>query len=289
MELIRFGPAGNSQSFYSQGYKSSVDMPKWLHEMGLGAYEYQCTKGVRIGRKTSENIGKSALENDIFLSIHAPYYINMASTEKIKREKSIQYILDTLKVARWMNAKRIVIHTGSCSRVERKWALDTAIEVLKDTIREADNLGLSDVSICPETLGKINQLGTLDEILTMCKTDEKLIPTVDFGHLYARRFGELKTTADFEKILDKIENRIGNERLRYIHIHFSRIEYGKSGEKKHRRYDEEEYGPTFDNLAEAMYKKNMEPVVICESREFMAEDAVKLKNIYNKVSGSNVL
>ncbi len=282
--MIRFGPAGNSESFYEQGYKSSVDMPVWLKDMGLNAYEYQCNKGVKIGKNNAEELGKNATQNNIFLSIHAPYYINMASPEEEKRNNSIRYIMDTLKVAKWMGAKRIVAHIGSYRKVDKKWAVKMSISVLQSALKKAREYGYDDISICPEVLGKMNQLGNLEEILKICSTDESLIPTVDFGHLYARSLGALNTIQDFEKILIKIEDSLGYDRLKHIHIHFSRIEFGKSGEKKHRKLDETEYGPDFELLAEALYKKSMEPVIICESRELMAEDALKMKKIYENIA-----
>ena len=283
--MIRFGPSGNSESFYAQGGKSSVQMPAWLRNMGLSAYEYQCNRGVKINEKMAGQLGEEARKHDIFLSIHAPYYINMASEEKEKRDNSRRYILESLQAAKWMGAKRVVVHTGSASKVSRKWALDTAIEVLKDTLEEADRLGLSGAIVCPEVLGKLNQLGDLEEILAMCRIDERLIPTVDFGHLHARGMGCLNSVEDFEAVLGRIEGAIGEERLRRLHIHFSRIEYTAGGEKRHWTISDTQYGPEFAQLAEAMAKRKMEPVVICESRDLMAEDALKLKKIYEGVLG----
>lgn len=282
--MIRFGPSGNSNSFYEDGFKSSVDMPAWLRSKGLSAYEYQCNKGVRIGENTASEIGNQAKLHDIFLSIHAPYFINMSSLEKEKRDNSIKYILNTMLAAKWMGAKRVVIHTGACSKVSREWALVTAIGVLRQAIKEADSMGLSEIAICPEVLGKVNQLGTLEEILKMCEIDERLIPTVDFGHIHARGFGVLNSVADFMKVVDEIENSIGICRLRKIHCHFSRIEYTKGGEKRHWTFDDVQYGPEFEHLAEVIYKKQMEPVIICESNGKMAEDALTMKEIYEKVS-----
>jgi len=253
--MVKFGPGGNSESFYEQGYKLSVDMPGWLRKMGLDAYEYQCNKGVKIGRKTAEEMGRNAALNNIFLSIHAPYYINMASPEEEKRINSVRYIFETLEAAKWMGAKRIVVHVGSYSKVDKKWALETSAGVLVKTLQIAKENSLDDIAICPEVLGKVNQIGTLDEILALCSLDEKLIPTVDFGHLHARGMGALKEEEDFIKVFEKIEKVLGYERLRRLHIHFSRIEYGKGGEKRHRVLDEVEYGPDFLLFARAMRKK----------------------------------
>lgn len=281
--MIRFGPSGNSESFYVQGYKSSVQMPAWLKDLGLNAYEYQCNKGVKVSEGTARQIGEQAVLNGIFLSIHAPYYINMSSVEQEKRDNSKRYILETLRVAKWMGARRIVVHTGSCSNVGREWALKTAVQVLREVLVEADEAGFSDIAVCPEVLGKINQLGSLEEILEMCSIDERLIPTIDFGHLHARGMGCLNCVEDFERIIEKIEDALGYERLKNIHSHFSRIEFTTGGEKKHWTIEDIQFGPEFKYLAEILYKKKMEPVIICESRDNMAEDALKLKKIYEDI------
>lgn len=281
--MVRFGPSGNSESFYEQGYKSSAQMPAWLSAMGLEAYEYQCNRGVNISEKTAREIGEEAVKNDIFLSIHAPYYINLASPEEEKRKNSKRYIIEILTAAKWMGAKRIVVHTGSYSKVDKRWALKTAIDLIGEVLDEARNSGLEDVLICPEVLGKNNQMGSLDEIIEMCRIHELLMPTVDFGHIHARYQGGLNCPEDFERVINQLENALGFERIKNLHCHFSRVEFTKGGEKKHWNIDDVEFGPEFAHLAEIIVKKGMEPVIICESRSNMAEDALKLKKIYESI------
>lgn len=176
------------------------------------------------------------------------------------------------------------MHVGSCTGIDRKEALKIAISSMKETIARADDLGLGNISICPETLGKINQFGTLDEILELCLIDERMIPTIDFGHLYARSGGKVNSVDEFAAVLERIEEVLGYERLKKIHAHFSRIEFTSGGEKRHWTLEDIQYGPEFDYLAEAICDKKMEPVIICESRENMAEDALKLKNIYERIA-----
>ncbi len=280
--MIKFGPSGNSDSFYEQGYKSSSQMPAWLAGMGLEAYEYSCTKGVKVGEATAAEIGQQAKENNIFMSIHAPYYINMSSVEEEKRENSKRYILETLRAAKWMGADRIVVHTGSCSKVDRATALRYALKTLGETVELADAAGFGDVHICPEVLGKHNQLGTIEEIMEMCRVDERIIPTIDFGHVHARGLGRLNSEEDFAEVIDIIENSIGKERTKNIHCHFSRIEFSKGGEKRHWNFSDTQFGPEFEHLAPILVKRKMEPVIICESRGKMAEDALEMKKIYQK-------
>ncbi|MCX7771869.1 MAG: TIM barrel protein [Clostridia bacterium] len=278
--MIWFGPAGNSNSFYDQGFEHSWQMPQWLHDMGLNAYEYQCNKGIHLKDETAREIGEKCREFGIRLSIHAPYYINLSSTEAEKREKSVNYILNTLRIAKIMGAGRIVAHPGYVSGVSRETAVEIAVDTLLETIKQADAEGLMDVTICPEVLGKTNQLGTLEEVIVLCSVDERLIPCIDFAHMHAATHGGMKTKNDFIKVFKTVEKYLGSERLHNVQIHFSRVEFGKGGEKKHWAYKDVEYGPSFEPLAQAIHALKLEPVIICESRDTMADDAVILKEIY---------
>ncbi|MFY9178067.1 MAG: TIM barrel protein [Caldicoprobacterales bacterium] len=285
---IRFGPSGNSDSFYKEGNKSSIEMPKWLYDMGLNAYEYSLTRGINIKEETARLIGQQASKYDIAVSVHAPYYINLASPEKEKAEKSIQYILDSLEVATWLGANRIVFHPGSCARMSRQKANENIINMLKQLVNQAKDYLQSGLLLCPETMGKINQIGTLDEILYFCTLHENIIPTLDFGHIHARGLGAINSKDDYVKILDKVENAIGYERTRNFHSHFSHIEFTERGEKKHWTLSDTEYGPEFSFLAEVIIERDLTPIIICESRGVMAEDALRLKNIYEeKITLSN--
>ena len=184
-----FGPAGNAESF---PYKSSADAPRWLAELGLDCYEYQCGKGVNVREETARNIGAAAVAAGIRLSLHAPYFINLANPDPESLQKTIGYITAACQAADWMGAGRVVIHSGALMKRTRREALDIALRSLKAVIAAFDDAGYGHIALCPETMGKINQLGDLDEVLELCTLDERLVPCVDFGHLYARSLGELE-------------------------------------------------------------------------------------------------
>lgn len=280
---IKFGPSGNSASFYDEGYKSSLDMPKWLANKGLNAYEYSVTKGIRFKEETARKIGEQARKNNIFLSMHAPYYINLGNPDPQKRERSKEYIIDTLEAAEWMGAKRIVFHPGSMGKLKREEAFEIVLNTFEEILDLIYKKQYDYITLCPETMGKRNQIGTLGEVLQLCKLDKKVIPTIDFGHIHARNGGSLQKKEDFEDIIDKIEEYLGKNRLSNIHIHFSRIEYTNTGEKKHWTYADTQFGPNFDPLAHILVEKKLSPVIICESRGTMAEDAATFKRIYEEI------
>jgi len=263
-------------------------MPKWLYHMGLNAYEYSLTRGINIKEETARLIGEEARKYNIAVSVHAPYYINLASPEKEKAEKSLEYILDSLEVATWLGATRVVFHPGSCAKISRQKANENVISMLKQLIGQAKDYLQSGIFLCPETMGKMNQVGTLDEILYFCSLHDNIVPTLDFGHIHARGLGAIKSKGDYEEIIDRVENAIGYERTKSFHSHFSRIEFTEGGEKKHWTMSDTEYGPEFSHLAEVIIERKLTPTIICESRGVMAEDALKLKNIYQeKITLSN--
>lgn len=279
-----FGPAGNSVSFTKMGYKSSLQVPEYIVKMGLDAFEYQCGRGVNIGSEKASQLGKLADEKGIKLSLHAPYYISMSSVEEEKRIKSVDYILQSARAVNAMGGSRIVVHTGSCSKISREQALELAKDTMKLAIAALDAEGLSNVRICPETMGKINQLGTLEEVIELCKLDERLLPCIDFGHLNARTMGLVNSGEAFLDILNKIGNELGEDRLKQFHSHFSKIEYTVGGEKKHLTFEDVVFGPDYEPLMELVYKKNLSPTFICESAGTQAEDAKAMKDYYLKIS-----
>ena len=204
-----FGPAGNADSF---PYKSSADAPRWLAELGLDAYEYQCGKGVNVREDTARKIGAAAREAGIRLSLHAPYFINLANPDPDSLQKTIGYITAACEAADWMGAGRVIIHSGALMKRTRREALDIAIPSLRAVVAACDEAGYGHIALCPETMGKINQLGDLDEVLELCTLDERLVPCVDFGHLYARSLGELEGHEACVRMLNRIREVLGEER-----------------------------------------------------------------------------
>ena len=276
----KFGPAGTGDSFKALGYKTSLQVPQYLVEMGLDHFEYQCGRGVNIGLDKANELGKIAKEKGITLSLHAPYYISMSSVDEEKRLNSINYILASARAVNAMGGDRIIVHTGSCGKITREEALVLAKDTMALSQKALDAEGLSNIHICPETMGKVNQLGTLYEVLELCKIDERIIPCIDFGHLNARDLGILKDKNDFENILLEIKNQLGEYRFKNFHSHFSKIEYTTGGEKRHLTFEDEAYGPNFEPLMELVVKYGLNPTFVCESAGTQAEDAKSMKDYY---------
>ena len=282
--MIRFGPAGNSDSFYAQGYKASWQAPKWLRAMGLNAYEYSFGRGVALKEEMAKKIAASAQENDIAVSAHAPYFINLANPDPEKREASFRYILDSTRLAACLGGDRVVVHVGAVMKMERAEALRNCRAGLREAYLRLDDAGLGRVHLCPETMGRPSQIGNLEETLDFCQLDGRLIPCIDFAHLHALSRGALNAPEDFERVLDRIESALGLERAREMHVHFSTIEYTDKGEKRHRTFAEQGFGPRFQHLAPLLRARSYQPRIICECHGTMAEDAKAMKAMYEELS-----
>ncbi len=276
----KFGPAGNCDAFYAAGYKATAQMPAFLAEHGLSAYEYQCGRGVRLSDATAVSLRTAAEKHGIQLSLHAPYYISLASAEEEKRDNSVRYILESAAAVTKLGGTRIVVHPGGLGGRTREEATALAVETLKKAQKALDDNGFSTVRICPEVMGKINQLGTLEEVLTFCKIDERFLPCVDFGHLNSRTLGEMNSKEAFGGVVDAIADALGEQRAKEFHIHFSKIEYTAGGEKRHLTFADEVFGPEPEPLMELLAERGCTPTVICESDGTQTADAVAMCRLY---------
>lgn len=277
---ICFGPAGNCDAFHAAGYKSTRQVFAFLSRWGLGAYEYQCGRGVRLSEEAAADIRKEAAQYGVRVSLHAPYFISLASAEEEKRENSIRYILDSARAVTALGGDRIVVHPGGLGGRSRGEATALACETLQRAQQALDEAGLTGVHICPEVMGKLNQLGDLEEVLTFCGVDERFLPCVDFGHLNSRTGGSLDSREAYAAVLERIGDALGEERLRQFHIHFSKIEYTAGGEKRHLTFADTQFGPEPEPLMELLASRGLTPTVICESSGTQTADAAAMQAIF---------
>ena len=277
-----FGPGGNSDAFRLAGYKSTVDAQKFVKSIGLDAYEYEAGNGLSASPKILAEIGKKAAEHNIKMSFHTPYFISLSGVVEEKRLNSINYIRQSLDAAKLLGAGTIVVHSGSAAKITRDEAMRLAGDTLVKTLSAVDTYG---IKIGLETMGKINQLGTLDEVLELCRIDSAFVPVVDFGHLNARDLGDVFVTADdYLRVFDKIDRALGADVACNLHCHFSKIEWTGSGEKRHLTFEDNLYGPNFEPLVEVIYKNNLSPTIICESAGTQSDDALAMKKYYMELA-----
>lgn len=285
MSYAKFGPGGNGTLFYAAGGKGTVQAPKWLSEYGLDAYEFEAGNGISASEETLRKIGDEAARYGIAMSLHTPYFISLSGIVEEKRLKSIDYVKKSLWAAELIGAKTVVIHSGSAAKISRDEAMRLSCDTLERII---EAVGDTDIRLGIETMGKVNQLGTLDEVIEQCRVDRHYVPVVDFGHMNARERGGLfKTSDDYRRVFDKIALGCSDDAAKNLHCHFSKIEFTDSGEKKHLTFADEVYGPEFEPLCEAIAREGLTPTVICESDGTQPEDALLMKKYYSSLIEEN--
>ena len=277
----KFGPGGNSDAFKLAGGRSTLQAPGFVKSIGLDAYEYEAGNGISGSEDLFIAIGMKAREHGIKMSFHTPYFISLSSVEKEKRDKSVEYIRNSAHVSGLLGADIMVVHCGSCAKISRETAMDYAKETLENTAIMLEN-GKFPSKLGIETMGKVNQLGTLSEVIELCKISDRFAPVVDFGHLNARDRGSLNTVDDFKRIFDEISINLGAEYAENLHCHFSKIMYTEMGEKKHLTFEDDVYGPRFEPLAKAIADLGVSPTIICESAGTQSDDALFMKMTYEK-------
>ena len=278
--MIKFGPSGNSLAFAEAGYKNSEDSALWVKKMGLDCFEYSFGRGVNMSDEKAVSIGNAFNSAGIEISVHAPYYINFANPEEENAVKSYNYVISSAEKLKILGGNRVVFHPASQGKTSRENAVDLTekrLKVLRDIIYEK---GLNNLIFCPETMGKLGQIGTIEEITRFCKIDPIYVPAVDFGHINAREWGSLKTEQDFVDRLSYMIDELGFEKMKGFHVHFSKIEYSAKGEVKHLTFEDNHFGPDFTPLAKTLKKLDLEPFVICESAGTQDIDAVNMQKIY---------
>ena len=278
--MIKFGPSGNSDAYRAAGYEKTEDSAKWVKNAGLDCFEYSFGRGVNLSDEKAVKIAQAFFKEGVEISAHAPYYVNFANPDDDMAEKSVSYVINSAKKLRLMGGRRVVFHPASQGKAERKAAVKLTklrIEKLLDAVYKE---GLSDMLFCPETMGKLGQIGTVEEITEFCKADKAMCPCVDFGHVNAREQGSLKTEKDYAERLNYMVSELGYQKMQDFHVHFSKIEYSSGGEVRHLTFEDEIYGPEFAPLSKVIKDLKLTPYVICESAGTQDKDALAMRKIY---------
>lgn len=273
---VRFGPAGRPLTYKGPTEK----VGDYLTDHGLQAYEYQATYGVRVNKKSALKLKKNLKKNNILLSMHAPYYINLAAKKKEVLSRSIQRLVQSARAANWMKAYRIVFHPGFYTEYTAKEAMERfhrSIRVLNEQLETFD----IDYIFAPETTGKKTQLGSLPEIIEMCQEHDNFAPTIDFAHLYARSGGKIVNKEDYGRIFQLLEDELSIDTL---HSHFTRIEYTDKGERRHHILADDNYGPPLEPLLEEIIERGWNVTIISET-PFLDEDALQMQKTYHQLLG----
>ncbi len=270
----RFGPAGRPINYSG----NAKDACSYIKSEGLEAYEYQATYGVKISQNSAVDLKNNSKSEDVLVSMHAPYYINLSSNKEDVIERSIKRLVQSAKASEWMGAYRTVFHPGFYTTYTHNEALNKCKSAIRDIVDELESLGVKDYCFAPETTGKRSQLGSLDEIIELCQSFDKFEPTVDFAHVHARSGGGITVREDYARIFEKLENELG---INSLHSHFTHIEFTDAGERKHHILSDDDYGPPLKPFIEEIIECGWNVTVICES-PLIDQDAILMKNLYTQ-------
>jgi deoxyribonuclease-4 len=276
----RFGPAGVPPFFRTMGAELP-DVPVLLREEGLNAFEYQASRWgqtPQMKQQAAEQLGSEAKRSDVLLSLHGSYYVNLAGKKEVI-EASKRRLIACATAAQWMGAYVVVFHLGYYGAKGKKTAFRDCVDALSDVAKTISSMGINSVKLGPETMGKHVQVGSLEEILTICETVEGTQLVIDWGHLHARSGGRLNTASDFRAVVEEAEKRLGTKTVKDMHCHFSKIEFTRKGERRHHILDEKAYGPNFASLAEIILEFRLHPIVICET-PLLDVDAMKMRDTF---------
>jgi len=262
MAVIKLGPAGSSGLGTFEGIK-------FVKEKELQAMEVEFVRGVKMRNELAKQCGQVARELGIELSIHAPYYINLASEDHKKRNDSKKRILDSCERGFHLGATNVVFHAAYYG----KYSKEKVYDIVRDAVNEMQDFVEKKgwgVKLAPETTGKVSQWGDLDEIIKLMKEIHCSI-CVDFAHVYARNRGVM----DYKKIFDKLETL----KPKHLQCHFSNITYSLKGERMHLVLD---HKPPFEPLAKEILKRRINTTIISES-PITWKDSLKMKRIFEKL------
>lgn len=271
-EKLIFGTAGVPKSTKASNSIAGIER---VRELELGCMELEFVQGVRMSEKGAANVFEAARKENIALSVHAPYYINLNSPEEEKLKASMERIYQSARIGSLCGAESIVLHAAFYQKSSKETVYENVSKALQELTEQLRNEDIHAV-LRPETMGKTTQFGTLEEVLSLSGEIEGVMPCLDFSHMHARE-GKENSYPEFVAILSKVENSLGKEGLENMHMHISGIEYDRNGEKRHLTLKESDFN--YPELLRALKEFDVKGLVICES-PIMEEDALLLKKTY---------
>jgi len=276
--MLKFGTAGIPINVKP---RTTLEAFNFLKKIELSAMEIEFVRRINITEEKAEELKNHS--NNLILSVHCPYYINLNAKEQEKIESSIKRITDSAKILSIFGKinpknKNVVFHPGYYLKMDKDIVYKTMINNIKRIIDYLEENKIN-AMIRPETTGKITQFGSIEELISISE-ELNILPCIDFSHIYARSLGKINDYNSFYSIMENVENKLGKRAIRDIHAHISGIEYGKGGEKNHLPLDNSEF--KYKEVLKVLKDFNVSGTVICESPK-MEYDTLILKRIYNEI------
>jgi deoxyribonuclease-4 len=276
MDKLRFGTAGIPACTKGNTIQGIKDIKK----LNLECLELEFVRGVNIKEDKTLEIKEIAKKNEVVLTAHSPYWINLNSEDKKKFHASISYITQTAKITSLCGGFSICYHAGYYQKQDPKQVYDKIREAIKKIIKEVKEFD-DKIWIRPELTGKPTQFGDLDELIKLSQEVEQTLPCIDFAHNFARYAGKKNNThAEFMETLTKYEKALGKKALQNMHIHMSGINYGEKGEKNHLELKDSDMN--YKDLMKVLKEFKCKGVVICESPN-LEKDALLMQKTYSSI------
>ncbi len=294
MDKPVFSVSGFPLNFFKSPLgKKRENLFEWIESQGLDGIEIQCTYGIRMKEEQALLYHNLAEQHGLTLTMHAPYYISLASTKKEVVERSKEEIVKAYILAEQLGVHRIIFHPGGGygnTPSERREGIQRLIVALNEI---KPKLATENIKIYPEIGGKVNQLGSLDEIIEICKNVDYARPCIDLAHLHAREFGSMDSKDKIVAVLKKIEEELGRTILEETHFHVYPVSYTDKGEKAHKKFGETEENPQLSLFEEpqefmprakdyiaALKEVNLAPITVCEAHDTQDIGAKLMKDLY---------
>lgn len=277
-EDFQFGTVGSPKSTPKKP-GGSIGAIIRMKELGLGALELGWVQSVRVSEATCGDICTTCGEQGIFISVHAPYFINLNATEE-EWPNSRKRLMDAAHYGNLAGATDIIFHPGSYFGQPASEVLERATDRLRGCVEELRSVG-NPVTIRPETMGKVAMLGSLEDTLHLSRAIKGVEPCLDFAHLHARAGnGSVNSLEEWLNILDTYAEALGAEALKRLHVHLSGIEYSEKGERNHLPIAESDFDLTA--LFTALMQRGCSGRILCESPE-MENDALLMQKTWQEL------
>lgn len=276
MDKLRFGTAGIPLS--TRPY-NTIEGIKKVKALGLDSMELEFVRNINVSEKSAADVKKTAESNDVVLTCHASYFINLNSAEKEKQEAGAERLRKSALRAYECGAFSICFHAGfyqDRTQAETYKRIKDWLKATSDFLKSHN----AKIWLRPETTGKSSQFGSLEEILSLSAELEGIMPCIDFSHMHARSSGKVNSYKEFAEVLEKTEKALGSKALKEMHIHVSGIAYTEKGERNHLNLPESDLN--YKELLKALKQFDCRGVVISESPNIEL-DAIMMKKAYEKI------
>jgi len=258
---------------------TTIDGLNYVKSLGLGGMELEFVHSVNVSEQKAPLVKKSAEENELVLSCHGSYYINLNAVEEEKIEASVGRVLSAARRAEASGAFSMTFHPAFYLKESKEKTFSNVKKQFERIILELKSTK-NKIWVRPETTGKRTQFGSLDELLSLSSQLDQVLPCIDFSHLHARSGGKMNSYAEFYSELEKSEKILGKDFLKNLHCHVSGIAYSEKGEKNHLILADSDF--KYKELLKALKDFDCKGLIVCESPN-IEEDALLLKKTFEEI------